>query len=212
MRIGLATTDEPCQNLSTLKTSSMRNGDQLRARFVVARTGVAALLLLALLSISFPLATLAGAPACTLACCAGLPSHAAGSCMGGSCHSGLLREIHTTTVVDEQDSLCGLSKEFGATLTVPTVYADSAVAPESVRTESQLSSSVLTKPCQAECGVCVSGTNNSNRQRKSVLSNTIKSITPPTSAEIEFLAPSVGQFLDPLRYHAGSRGPPNSLS
>src|SRR5690349_10464722 len=53
---------------------------------IVVRTVLAVSLLLAFLASSFPLTTIASGPMCTLACCAGRPPHAAGSCMNGSCH------------------------------------------------------------------------------------------------------------------------------
>lgn len=58
-----------------------------RATFVRASRVVAALaLVLALLSGIAPAGSLASASECSMSCCIGLPSHAAGECAGVSCH------------------------------------------------------------------------------------------------------------------------------
>ncbi|PYS23280.1 MAG: hypothetical protein DMF72_09985 [Acidobacteria bacterium] len=50
---------------------------------------------------------------CTLACCAGRATHAAGSCMNGTCHTFLTGRSKTPTIhvplpVHESEKLCGL--------------------------------------------------------------------------------------------------------
>lgn len=190
-------------------------------RILVARIFVAALLLLALLSITFPLASLASAPACTLACCAGLPSHAAGSCMGGSCLAGVLPHEKSDETSEEtrpiaaiptagDDELCGLSNAVSRAAIVPTVYADAEI--ESNNPGPYVSIPALTKPCQPDCGACLSSTNNRNRQRESFAARSLGSFTPPRHVEFKQLEHTDTKLLEPQRHRGTPRGPPNAFS
>src|SRR5437773_12232223 len=87
----------------------------LLSRIRVARAVLGATLLFSILTSSFPLATLASGPMCTLACCAGPSAHVAGSCMNGSCHAfltGHTKKIHAhhEAPTEKTEELCGLSR------------------------------------------------------------------------------------------------------
>lgn len=87
----------------------------LASRIRIARALLGAMLFFSVLASSFPLATLASGPMCTLACCAGRAPHAAGSCMNGSCHAFLTGHtkkihIHHEAPTEQAEQLCGLSR------------------------------------------------------------------------------------------------------
>src|SRR6266849_4998525 len=81
-----------------------------------ARAILGAILMLGLLSGSLPFASVSSAPVCKLACCVGRPPHAAGSCMSGSCHTGLVLHPATSNHAyehirkDRAEPLCGAAK------------------------------------------------------------------------------------------------------
>src|ERR1700687_1161307 len=90
------------------------------------RIVLAAALLLALVSSTFPVAALASAPMCHLACCAGRAPHAAGSCMNGSCHAFLTGHtkkihIHHEAPTEQTEQLCGLSRLRVNTIRIPLI-------------------------------------------------------------------------------------------
>src|SRR3954469_18849725 len=133
----------------------MNEGQHPGTCLTAVRYCVATVLLIALLASAFPSGAWAAAPTCTLACCAGMPAHAAGSCMGGSCHAGLLKHESATALpaTGEAESLCGLRSQ--QTIPIPTIVADSS-DDELIVDQPHLGSSALTKPCLLECGACTS--------------------------------------------------------
>jgi hypothetical protein len=141
---------------------------------------VALALLLVLLSSNVPFASLASTPTCTLSCCAGMLPHAAGSCMGGSCHAGFLtndRHGHSAHAAPEAEVLCGLPRQLTAGVLasrlVLAVYADTpsesnsntGVDAQGKGNPEQAQLAALSKPCQPDCGGCGSGFTNSNSRR-----------------------------------------------
>ena len=142
----------------------------------VGRPLLAAMALCAVLATALPFTTLARGTMCTLACCAGRAPHAAGSCMNGSCHASLgghaNRHSHFEAPI-EPEQLCGLRriKLYAARLPVTntvTIDATSDLAREGheIATDREsISTTALTKPCEAGCGSCGSSFTNSNRQR-----------------------------------------------
>jgi len=187
-----------------------RNGYR-GARSFVARIVVAGLLLGALLATNLPLATLAQAPACTLACCAGMPSHAAGSCMGGSCHSGLLVHQHRTRRAPEAEPICGIPQAITSKSVIPTVYAEDSALTTGQSTQPQVSSAVMAKPCQPDCGAGASGSINLNRQRDKVLLRMSALLKPHTSFVLASAVGSNHRIVDPMVWSGTPRGPPNSF-
>jgi hypothetical protein len=188
------------------------NRSDHRSRRFSTRIFLAGLLLLGLIATSFPLATLASAPSCTLACCAGLPEHAAGSCMGGSCHAGVLeKQAQPIIAAEADDELCGLAR-IGQT-GIPTVYADEVGDQQTAKgTDQQVSFATLTKPCQPECGACAAGTNNSSRQRKNLAGRSIACLVPPLDSEPGSLTDLVSPLPERLSTSTSPRGPPSSFS
>lgn len=71
------------------KANSGKRGPFASTATMAARALLAMTLLLTLVAGSVVWPAAAGGPLCTLACCAGRAPHAAGSCMDGSCDSGV---------------------------------------------------------------------------------------------------------------------------
>jgi len=148
----------------------------------VARTPLGATLLFAVLASTFPLATLASGPMCTLACCAGRAPHAAGSCMNGSCHAFRAGQSkknlpnHRPARRQQLEPLCGLSlsalkiKRVNQIETVKVDYNSKRRTTSSQTTsqgpdQNSASTVALTKPCQPDCGSLTSGFMNPYRKR-----------------------------------------------
>ena len=142
--------------------------DHLRARRSVARTVLTTVLLLGVLAVNIPYSSLASSTQCNLACCAGLPAHEAGSCMGGSCHTGLLKVLRAharryATNEENPEPLCGAPKQI-------TGNVASRINPDTVKADENQNNRIATalkKPCESECGACA-GSVNSGRQRHSI--------------------------------------------
>lgn len=135
------------------------------ARALITRVVVTVALALALLSGIMPYNTLSSAHLCTMACCAGLAPHAA-----GSCHLNLSRQRNV-----HGDNACGamdMSSEHGGAMqmheSAQTDVAShdhcnvqerrsTAQPPASQDTSSQtasVASLALTQPCSSDCGAC----------------------------------------------------------
>ena len=165
----------------------------LRTAPFAARAILGAILMLGLLSGSLPFASVSSAPLCKLACCVGKPAHAAGSCMRGSCHTGLVlhpatsNHAHEHIRKDRAEPICGAAKipTNSAILRMQEVpTADNSSATE-VRTKDRsqslrggpeqrkgLTTAVVVKPCQTDCGACAPGSTSRNQQNNlATLSN-----------------------------------------
>jgi hypothetical protein len=195
----------------------------------IARAILAVTLLLALLSSSFPAPVFASGQMCELACCAGRPAHAAGSCMNGSCHTGLLAgsktvHFHVRIANQESDSLCGLSRVTAAgTLKFLQVQvtearsfdnssdasADSSGSRTSQTEKATVSLTVLTKPCQPDCGSCGSGFVNSNRQRDAAARARADRPRPPSGVGLDYVDYLLSRKFNGLCRRGTPRGPPN---
>jgi hypothetical protein len=205
----------------------------LRTKIVrAARVGLAAMLLAVLLSGSVPFTSVPAQATCNLACCIGKAPHAAGSCMGGSCRSGVLSSDHAThthqiTAPEEAETLCGLPNQIGATTVaqmaeVPTIEADGSVvkedvsdvgqASQNVRDQVHISAAALVKPCQEDCGGCVSGFTNLNRQRNTAIVNHSDPSLPPSTIQLANLEFHLRQTLAALCLQCGPRAPPRAES
>ena len=154
-----------------------------------ALLAVTLLLLLVAGSITWPAA--ASGPLCTLACCAGKTPHAAGSCMQGSCQSGITahhrashaQHHHEQQLADESDpssALPGAIASVGGSEMddVPTIDATSydasandgrqterAEGPADRSSAPRISATFLSRPCEADCSACAPGFGASKRPR-----------------------------------------------
>jgi hypothetical protein len=192
---------------------------------VVARTILAALLLLTLLSASLPLTTLASGPTCTLACCAGRAPHAAGSCMNGSCHAVLTgrakkSKIHLQLPVHESEQLCGLPRSTTRNSAVslrgsgaPTLSASSQRSRGSgAKDAASVSTSTLGRPCQPDCGAGAFSSSTQSRPRDSCATSHADKPRPPSTSRLEHSSFSRAKVLDALCRRSRPRGPPISSS
>ena len=196
-----------------------------QAPILVARTILAALLLLTLLSASLPLTTIPSGPTCTLACCAGRAPHAAGSCMNGSCHAFLIGRpksstIHVHLAVHESERLFGLPRSTARNSmvllrgsTALTLAAFSGRLRGS-RTEdaASVSTSTLGKPCQPDCGAGAFSSSSQSRRRDSSAVSYADKPRPPSTARLEHSSFSHTKALDALCRRSRPRGPPISSS
>jgi len=124
----------------------------------VAKCALATILLAALLASIAPLQTFAIGPMCNLACCAGRAPHAAGSCMDGTCHLALNKRAthHNRFEPRVAERFCGFPLQMRRGLSRGQTTAPIR-SKNSESKGAQLSSSILTKPCLADCGGCASG-------------------------------------------------------
>jgi hypothetical protein len=148
---------------------------------IAARTTLAITILLTLVAGSIVLPAAASGPLCALACCAGRAPHEAGSCMHGSCQAGgttlnaaskSKRHSHHHEEQQAQESdasasrlaFAGIAASVGGSdmENVPTIDAadDGGRQPsdvaENTTIRSEVSATVLSKPCQPDCGACAS--------------------------------------------------------
>jgi len=192
---------------------------------LVARTILAALLLLTLLSASLPLTTIASGPTCKLACCAGRAPHAAGSCMNGSCHAFLMgraktSKIHLQFPVHESEQLCGLRRRTTRNSVVSLrgsialTLAASSERSRGSRTPgaANVSTSTLGKPCQPDCGTGALSSSSQSRPRDSGATSYADKPRPPSTARHEHSLFSHAKALDALCRRSRPRGPPISSS
>ena len=129
----------------------------------VARIVFGVALLVAFLASSFPLTTTAGAPLCTLACCASRAPHAAGSCMNGSCHAFLRGRSKTARIQGEMgytEKFCGLTRpsEFNRLFSSTAHHtARNGEGPGKQIESNQDSKSggMIGRPCDPNCGGAV---------------------------------------------------------
>jgi hypothetical protein len=198
-----------------------------RAILFAARAILGAILLLGLLSGSLPFASVSSAPVCKLACCVGRPPHAAGSCMSGSCHTGLVlhpatsNHAHEHTGKDRAEPLCGPAKiTTSAALLgmqeVPTVSsategrtADRSQSPRGGPEQREsVTTVVVVKPCQPDCGGCASGSTRHNRQSDLATLSYADRPRPPSSDQRAATSCEFAHNLDVLCRQSRPRAPP----
>jgi hypothetical protein len=138
---------------------------------VTARRLLAVSLLTVFVSTTFPLAIVSATETCHLSCCAGLQPHAAGTCEGGSCHSGLATAPPQTASTEQPEELCGLSNVLNLSA-IPTVEVNSTIEIASKdNKQAHASSTALEKPCQQDCGSCAVSATSLKRQRNAAIIN-----------------------------------------
>ncbi len=187
--------------------------------FRLARVILGAALLLSILLINIPFAVFAEGPTCNLACCAGRPPHAAGSCMDGSCHASLGKRAKTRHAHVEAhlqgEQLCGLSQiKFNparllATRAITIEASTDASRHDPPSTDrASISTSVLTKPCQSDCSSCAMGFTSSNRHRNSAALTHAERPRPPSEAGLQVKSDFILDLNARSRRDA-PRGPPS---
>lgn len=127
----------------------------------VAKGALAIALLTGIFAGIVPFGTLASGKMCTLACCAGRPPHAAGSCMDASCHAVFNRTDHRFRK-QPADKFCGLPS-----------FSRHHLSQRNPKTESKqdsISGSALGRPCDPNCAgtVFISSTQSRPRQFSTV--------------------------------------------
>ena len=165
-------------------------------------TGVLAIILLnGILASILPLETLAGGQMCTLACCAGQPSHAAGSCMDGSCHAVFKRTDHNHRSQRQlADQLCGLAS-----------FSRHHLSQRSAQTEPKQDSivrSAMGRPCDPNCGGVVFISSTQSRPRE--FSTVAYKKRPRTRSPAPYRCSVESRFktLDGFGKQVSPRGPP----
>ena len=210
--------------MSKLNRQSLRSTAMHVARVILGST-----LLLSILSANLPSAAIASGPMCNLACCAGRLPHAAGSCMNGSCHAVLVFNrqkihVHHEARGRSAEQLCGLPRlrinasrlplnkivkfDFGSSTTSDHSRGTSKSAPD----QASLSSAVLTKTCQSDCGSCASGFTNLSRQRNTAALAYADRPRPPSVLGRGDIDYGLTRTIPALCRRGAPRGPPLSFS
>jgi hypothetical protein len=177
----------------------------------------------------------AAGPACTLACCAGRAPHAAGSCMHGSCQSGMSphnpagdkqnpHQHHQDQPTNENEAYdpsqpfagamasAGADSEMGEIPTIEAApYEATFQSTETIPHKpgwSSMSAAALSKPCQTDCRLCASGFVTQKRSRHNSIPTRSNYARPTVSSNLT----EVERFLRPAGSPQGSkcapRGPP----
>lgn len=209
---------------------------------MAARVFLAATLLLTLVAGNIVLPATASGSLCTLACCAGRAPHAAGSCMHGSCGTGLAthnaashdpnkaHHHHEQQPAEESDP----SSVFpGATASVggsemgevPTVeatpyevsagaggQADTTEAAANRPNDPAIAATVLSKPCQPDCGACTSGFAAPKRSRNAATLASPNRARPPSSIKLATRRDPLTHTRSALGRQSVPRGPPTLSS
>jgi hypothetical protein len=180
----------------------------------VARIFLSATVLICILASVVPVAAVASGSMCTLACCEGHAPHAAGSCMNGSCHTGLLGKpeslhFHTQKVALKAERLCGLLRITSANSFrqgISRIQFD-----DISRQPAKVSPASLGNVCEPDCGsFCVSSFSNRNRQRSQAALASFNSPRPSLS-EIRLRTESCSfRNLTAQYRQSAPRGPPPS--
>lgn len=184
-----------------------------------ARTILALLLLTVLLSGSLPFTSVSATSICNLACCAGKAPHAAGSCMGGSCHDELSNHsTHDLTADQETETLCGVPKHLTSLKSVPVVEFPTIEAEDTQDTSSagqvthtngnHFSVSSVETPCRQDCGGGAFNSSNSKRPSNPGIVSQSNPLRPQSSvalAQVEF---NRTQTLAALCLKCSPRAPP----
>jgi hypothetical protein len=193
----------------------------------VSRALLGSAVLLSILSANVPATLVASGLVCNLACCAGRAPHAAGSCMGGSCHAFLgthkqKSHIHPGTGIEPVEHLCGLSRLKINSRRMPvieTATVEFSSDGYSAHSRGQstngpgqisVSSTALTKPCQSECGSCVPGFASSKRQRNAAALSYADRARPPSGVKISGVDHRRTRQLSARCRRDAPRGPPSS--
>jgi hypothetical protein len=177
---------------------------------------LAALVLSSFLLASFPISTRASGPLCKLACCSGRAPHAAGSCMSGSCHSGLnlsKPSSHSHHKLPASEPICGVtqvtksssSKWARVTTRARKSYSHDRAAAD----RESLSSTAISKPCRPDCGSCASGSMNSSRSRSAAARANGIEPRPPLNTQLADVETNSIRNLTASDQQHVPRGPPS---
>jgi hypothetical protein len=180
---------------------------------IIARLGLAVVLLIGFLSNIAPLAPVSAGSLCRLECCAGRAPHAAGSCMNGSCHAVL--STHKTATARritqvQGDEFCGLDRMVATKVIARTRVEHSPQPAESG--PATVSAAAFVRPCQPDSGGCASGFANSNRQRNSAAIADVDRPRGPTVIRLSSPGYDRSRILEALCRQCAPRGPPVSFS
>jgi hypothetical protein len=196
-----------------LKQQMVRRNSRRFKTVNTAKLALAVMLLVAFLSSIAPLASVSAGSVCRLECCAGRAPHAAGSCMGGSCHAVLgshqTAKFHRAKL-NQSEQFCGLSRTV-ATKNVARMRARQ-VTPPAKPDHSTALAAAFVKPCGPDCGACAAGSTNLSRQKNSAA--TAGAGRPRSPAAIHLSNPGYhrAQILEALCRQSAPRGPPLSFS
>jgi hypothetical protein len=218
------------------KPYSGRSKPFARRAAMAARAVLAVTLLLTLVAGSIALPAAASGPMCAMACCAGRAPHAAGSCMEGSCQSGAAtpkpagsspQSHHHHQQQPTQASDPGAPPAFADAAAsvggsdmgdVPTVEAApyETGADQSGQTDTSkpqnrtpaVAATVLSKPCQADCGACASGVPAPKRSRNAAALPRSNQPRPPSAVKLARGRHSLTATLSAFGRHRVPRGPP----
>jgi hypothetical protein len=178
----------------------------------IARRALAIALLAGLLASIFPSETLATAPMCTLACCAGRAPHAAGSCMDGSCQAALRkRSTHSHGARPPvREQFCGFSSLTRRHVSLRGANLMPAGQSQTKSHHSQLASFAINKPCRPDCGGCASGFASLNRNHAAAARGDRQRATSHHQSANSYILPL--RTLTGARRRSAPRGPPVSFS
>jgi hypothetical protein len=174
----------------------------LRLPLVFCTRAMVALTLVAAFACAvIPLASASG-NVCKLECCAGRATHAAGSCMNGTCHAAvkIQRKTIRRTITPPADELCGL-KSLSHRFHVTAIPAQS-----NAPTENQQSTSTVGQRCEPNCGSC-SGGSNSFKDKTAVAA--VRHARPAIVLSLINSRPTALRDAQTLEY--SPRGPPSTL-
>jgi hypothetical protein len=179
-----------------------------------------ATLLLATLFANIPSSVLASGPMCTLQCCAGRAPHVAGSCMDGSCQASLMSRFHTIHNPHKlpgrlAEELCdsrlrttratnSLTKSIAPMFGISSEQLRGSTTPEAAR----MSTTVLGKPCQPDCGAGTFSFGGQSRPRESSATSYVDKPRPPSAARFGHDSFNLANALDELCRRSRPRGPP----
>jgi hypothetical protein len=199
---------------------------------IAARVMIAATLTLAVLSGIVPPGLTSSGHLCKMACCAGMPPHAAGTCAHGSCHINL----STRKSPQKREEHCGAHNQQAAphdaahmhgaatppvenasqtdrrhSHTVNSSAQDSPLQNKSQR-PARLTVSVLTKPCPPDCGAATFSNPTQSRPRHTAAISDADRPRPPSSLRLPHTPYNLARVLDALCRRSRPRGPPPFLS
>ena len=188
--------------------------------FSVARTIMAGVLGLALLSGIVPFNAASSAHMCTMACCVSLPPHPAGSChmslsskgeakpepscdrIGGASHEhGQAIQMDDMSMMDQDATLFQQSD-----LALNTSTHDPS--PQTSPQPTSIASQVLTKPCTSECGAGAINFMQGRRPHDQAILVYASRPRPPTPADLARNSYRSTSFTLSLRRPYRPRGPP----
>jgi len=198
-----------------------RTGSLLRSS--VARIFLATLFSLALLSGVAPAGPLSAGRFCSMPCCAGKAPHAAGSCLGGSCHARLAVRRKSAP-----EKFCGLRPRLSLTTRLRTDrsansdYRATREAADALNANSTTSDvrdastkdahvahAALTHTCPPDCGACASAPAQLRRPHDAAALSEAGRARAPTHSSLSPHAQTFTPALSSPRERANPRAPPS---